>query len=122
MGRFKDFFREFTMGTLFISVLALLILSQVISLLISSIFSSVPILKTGSLLIILSVGIVLIFIAQIVFKNGFDKNNIIGLLLLGTMVVLMYIYGGKYFPSLFSFIDSTALESAKSLQTTLRLP
>ena len=122
MGKFKDFFREFTIGTLFISVLALIILSQVISLLISSLFSSVPALRTGNLLILLSVGIVLIFIAQIVFKDGFNKNNTIGLLLLGALVVLMYIYGGKYFPQLFSFIDSTALESAKSLQSTLHLP
>lgn len=108
--------------SLFISVLALIVLTQVVSLLISSIFSSVPALRTGNLLILLSVGLVLIFIAQIVFDKGFDKWNIIGLLLLGAITVLMYIYGNQVFPELFSFISNDAVNSANALQSTLGLP
>lgn len=119
---FKNIFKGFSTMSLFISVLALIILTQAVSLLISSIFGSIPILKTGSILIILSVGLILIFIAQIVFKGEFNRSNILALLLLGTLTVLMYIYGSNFFPQIFSFIDSSALESAKNLQSILKLP
>ena len=118
----KNLFKDFSTMSLFISILSLIILTQVVSLLISSIFSSVPALRTGNILIILSVGLILIFIAQIVFKDGFNKFNIFGLILLGTLTVLAYIYLPQFFPELFSFIDSSAVQSAQSLASTLKLP
>ena len=118
----KNPFKDLSTGKIFIFVIALIILTQVISLLISSLFKSVPVLKTGFLLILFSVGLTIIFLAQVVFKGSFDRNDFLGLILIGTITVLMFVYGGKFFPQIFSFIDSSALESAKNLQSILNLP
>jgi len=125
MAKFLDKinpFKGLTIGKAFTFVIALLILTQVSSLLISSIFTTVPALKTGSLLIILSAGMTLIFLAMIVFSGDFSNRDILGLVLVGAVTVLMYIYGSEFFPQIFSFIDSSALESAKNLQSVLNLP
>ena len=115
-------FKGLTIGKLFTFVIALLILTQVFSLLISSIFTTIPALKTGSLLIILSAGMTLIFLATIVFSGDFSNRDIIGLVLVGAITVLMYIYGSEFFPQIFSFIDSSAVESAQSLASFIGLP
>ena len=120
---FRNPFKNFSIGKIFTFLIALLIISQIVSLFISSIFKDVPTLKTGNLLILVSVGLTLIILATFVFKADFKRSDFLALLLVGGITVLMYVYGGQFFPDIFSFIGGdNLLQSAQSLQSTLGLP
>lgn len=119
----KNPFKNISIGAIFTFILAGLILTQVVSLLVSSIFSSVPALRTGSLLILLSAGMTMIFLAKVVFSGNFGKMDILGLLILGTITIGMYYYLPQFFPELFSFMaNTTAGISAQNLASILNLP
>lgn len=119
MAKFKNPFESLTPARIFTFIVVALILVQIVSLLISSIFKDVPIVKGGPIAIILSVGLVLVFLTKIVFSGEFTKMKTAGLIILIVITVVIYMFGSNYFPTIFSFIDSSALESAKSLQSTL---
>ena len=117
IAKFKNPFAGFTVGKLFVFVVATIILIQVVSLLISSVFKDIEVIKTGWLLILISTGLVIIFLTKMVFRGEMGKIQIFMLILLITVTVVMYIYGSTYFPQIFSFIDSSALESSQALQS-----
>ena len=120
---FKNPFKEFSTGKLFVFVVALLGITQVLSLLISMMFSKVPVLKTGSLLIILAAVLGLIFLTKIVFeKESKDKINVLWFIIIVAVTVGMYYYGGKIFPQMFSILGDSALQSAQSLASSIGLP
>ncbi len=113
---------KFTPGALFLYVVVLIGIVQIISLVISSIFTTVPMFKSGPVLIVVSVILGVIFLSKVVFKGSFEKTDFIGFLLIIGVALLLHTYGSQFLPQIFSFIDSTALESAQALQSTIGLP
>lgn len=122
MAKLRNPFENLTPARIFTFIVVALILVQIVSLLISSIFKEIPIIKGGPIVIIISAGLTIIFLTKIVFSGEFTKMKIFGLFLLIGITVLVYMFGSNYFPTIFSFIDSSALESAKALQSALNLP
>jgi len=111
-----------TPGMLFLYIIVLIGVVQIISLVISSVFTAVPVFKSGPLLIVISVTLGAVFLSKVVFKGSFEKTDFIGFLLIIAVAVLLHIYGAQFLPTIFSFIDSSALESAQSLQSAIGLP
>jgi len=115
-------FQKINAGGVVIFLLVLLLLVQVISFIISSIFKNVPLFKGGQIVIIISAFIGLIALVKTVFKDQFDTKNILGFILIMVVVIGIYIYLPTYLPQLFSFISSSAVDSAQSLASFLNLP
>jgi len=113
---------KFTPGVLFTYVIVFIIIVQLISLAISSVFTDVPMFKSGPLLIIISIGLAAVFLAKVVFKGTFEKTDFIGFLLIVGVALLLHYFGAQFLPQIFSFIDTSALESTQSLASTIGLP
>ncbi len=112
---------QFTPSMLFLYLIVLIGAVQIISLIISSIFTTVPAFKSGPLLIVISGILAVIFLAKIVFKGNFERTDFIGFLLIIGVVILLHIFGAQFLPQIFSLIDSSAMESALELGSTLRI-
>jgi|TARA_Y100000034_G_scaffold114936_1_gene151541 hypothetical protein len=119
---FSNPFRAFSIQKLFIFVAITIFLVQVVSLAITSVFSDVPLIKTGNLVLILSVALTFVFLANVGFSGEFKRTDILGIVLLGGITVAIYIYGGQLFPEIFSIVGDSALNSAQSLQSSIGLP
>lgn len=119
---FKNPFRNFTIGRLFLFIVGVLALVQIFSILISLVFKNVPIFKGGQLLIVLSIFLTFALLTKIVFKQEFQKIDLLLVILMGVVTYGLFNYGSSYIPQIFSFLDSTAVDSAKNLASTLGLP
>jgi|TARA_Y100000310_G_scaffold312884_1_gene360660 hypothetical protein len=122
MAKFKNPLKNLSIQGIVIFVAALLFVSQILSLFITSIFKDVPVLKTGNLVILLSVGITMIFLVRVAFDGAFTRNDIIGLVLIGGITVAAFVYLPEFFPQIFSVFGDSAIQSAQSLASTLNLP
>lgn len=119
MTKFKNPFAEFSTGKLFMFVVSLIVLVQVISLIISSIFQSVPLLRAGYPLVILSAGLAIVFLVRLVFKKDLGKIHIFLFFILIALAVVMYMFGTTYFPQIFSFNNPNLLQSVNNLQSII---
>tara|TARA_Y100000310_G_C20583092_1_gene763981 strand:+ start:187 stop:555 length:369 start_codon:yes stop_codon:yes gene_type:complete len=115
-------FKAFSIQKFFVFLIVVVLSVQIISLVIHSIFPNVEVIRTGNALILISVAITFVFLANVGFKGEFGKLDILGVLLLGGLTVGMYIYGSQFFPQVFSIFGDSAMQSAQSLQSFLRLP
>ncbi len=120
---YKNPFKGLTIGKVIVTLVGLIIIIQVLSLAVSLIFPSVPALKTGFFLILITGGVSLIFLLKVVFRGqSFTTNDYIGFALLLGITIAMFAYGDKFLPQVFSFLDSSAVQSAISLRSVLNLP
>lgn len=117
-----NIFRKFTLSKFVIFIVILIFGVQIVSLMISSLFQNVPIFKGGTITVILGVFLTFVALVQVVFKGNWDRTDFLGLLFVGGLTVLAYIYLPKLFPELFSIFGNHAVESAKQLQSILGLP
>ena len=122
---FKNPFKDISIGGIILFMIGMVLVTQIISLLISLIFKNVPILRTGSILIVISGSLAFFFLAKVVLmkkETGFEKLDLFGFFLLLLLTIGLYMYGSQIFPTIFSIIDSSAVNSAQQLQSFLNLP
>lgn len=107
---------------IFIFIIILLGGIQVMSFALTSIFPAIPLFKSGTPLLFISILLTFIFLAFAVFRGQFEKSDIIGFIIVGGFATLVFIYGSTVFPAIFSIFDNSAIESAQQLQAFLNLP
>ncbi len=121
-SKFQNPLSGFTVQRLFLFIVGILALVQIFSLIISFIFKDVGIFKGGQLLIVLSIFLTFALLTRFVFKQEFQRIDLLLIIIMGGVTYLLFTYGANYFPFLFSLIDSSAVESAQSLASTIGLP
>jgi len=116
-NKIKNFFEGFTLskfiGVALLGLGIVMILSQIVS----SIFGT-QVIELGQSFIFLIVIAALVVIFSI-FLNGLNKENIIGLILLGVVILVLFIYLPKILPT---FFNEITLNAITNLQTTIGLP
>ena len=115
--KITNFFQALTLGRIKgYSILGLTI-TMVLAYIFSSIFGT-QMLQLGQAFIFLIVAISLVVIFNLFF-SGLNKENLIGLAILGIIIVVLFIYLPKFLPN---FFNEITLNSISQLQSTLGLP
>lgn len=116
-NKITNFFEAFTLGRVTGFALLGLVIAMIISYILSSIFGT-QMLKLDEAFIFLVVGIALIVIFNIFFR-GLTKENLIGMLILGIIIIVLFIYLPKLLPT---FFNKITLNAIINLQSILGLP
>ena len=122
MSKFKNPFSAFTVGRLFVFLVATIALVQVASFLLNLIVQDIEIFKGGQLLIVVSIFLTFVLFIKLIFKNEFKKVDLVYVILMGLVTFLLFQYGGTYFPQIFSILGNQAVVSANSLASTIGIP
>ncbi len=115
--KINNFLQGLTLGRVIGFSLLGLGIVMIISQIISSIFGT-QVLALGQSFIFLVVIAALVIIFSI-FLNGVTKENVIGLLFLGIIIVALFIYLPKFLPE---FFNEITLNAITNLQSTLGIP
>ena len=107
---------------IFIYVVILLGGIQLVSWALTSLFPTIPLFKSGMPLFYISVILVFLFLIFAVFRGEWGKKDVVGFIIVAGVTTLIYVYGAQVLPAIFSILDTSVIESADIIQSTLNLP